>query len=42
MNKFGNGTPKIGKNILCEKIIGFEKIVEIFGADFSNDIDFWM
>ena len=35
------GPSKMGKTILCEKVIGFEKIVEISGADFSDDTDFW-
>lgn len=34
-------TSKMGKTILCEKVIGFEKIVEVSGADFSLEIDFW-
>ena len=29
------GPSKMGKTILCEKVIGFEKIVEISGADFN-------
>ncbi|MCI8731988.1 MAG: ATP-binding protein, partial [Lachnospiraceae bacterium] len=29
------GPSKMGKTILCEKVIGFEKIVEVSGADFS-------
>lgn len=35
------GPSKMGKTILCEKVIGFEKIVEISGADFNEDTDFW-
>lgn len=35
------GPSKMGKTILCEKVIGFEKIVEISGADFEEDTDFW-
>ena len=35
------GPSKMGKTILCEKVIGFDNIVEISGADFNNDIDFW-
>ena len=31
----------MGKTILCEKVIGFDKIVEISGADFNGDVDFW-
>lgn len=35
------GPSKMGKTILCEKVIGFERIVEISGADFGEDTDFW-
>ena len=35
------GPSKMGKTILCEKVIGFEHIVEISGADFEEDTDFW-
>ena len=35
------GPSKMGKTILCEKVIGFEKIVEISGADFNDDTDFF-
>ena len=35
------GPSKMGKTILCEKVIGFENIVEISGADFEEDTDFW-
>lgn len=35
------GPSKMGKTILCEKVIGFENIVEISGADFDKDTDFW-
>ena len=35
------GPSKMGKTILCEKVIGLEKIVEISGADFNNTTDFW-
>ena len=35
------GPSKMGKTILCEKVIGFDKIIEISGADFSEDTDFW-
>ena len=35
------GPSKMGKTILCEKVIGFEKIIEISGADFSEETDFW-
>lgn len=35
------GPSKMGKTILCEKVIGFERIIEISGADFNSDTDFW-
>ncbi len=35
------GPSKMGKTILCEKVIGFENIVEVSGADFDEDTDFW-
>ena len=35
------GPSKMGKTILCEKVIGFDRIVEISGADFEEDTDFW-
>ncbi len=35
------GPSKMGKTILCEKVIGFDNIVEISGADFNSDTDFW-
>lgn len=35
------GPSKMGKTILCEKVIGFENIVEISGADFEEETDFW-
>jgi hypothetical protein len=35
------GPSKMGKTILCEKVVGFEKIVEVSGADFNIETDFW-
>lgn len=35
------GPSKMGKTILCEKVIGFDNIVEISGADFNANSDFW-
>lgn len=35
------GPSKMGKTILCEKVIGFDNIVEISGADFDGEMDFW-
>ena len=31
----------MGKTILCEKVIGFDNIVEISGADFNSNTDVW-
>lgn len=31
----------MGKTILCEKVIGLDKLVEISGADFDETTDFW-
>lgn len=35
------GPSKMGKTILCEKVIGFDNIVEVSGADFYDDRNFW-
>ena len=35
------GPSKMGKTILCEKVVGFDRIVEISGADFNGDMEFW-
>lgn len=35
------GSSKMGKTILCEKVIGFDNIVEVSGADFNGEMDFW-
>lgn len=35
------GPSKMGKTILCERVIGLNNIVEISGADFSETTDFW-
>ncbi len=35
------GPSKMGKTILCERVIGLDNIVEISGADFSETTDFW-
>ena len=35
------GPSKMGKTILCEKVIGLDNIVEISGADFNENTDFW-
>lgn len=35
------GPSKMGKTILCEKVIGFDHIIEVSGADFSGNADFW-
>lgn len=35
------GPSKMGKTILCEQVIKLDNIVEISGADFSENTDFW-
>lgn len=35
------GPSKIEKTILCEKVIGFDNIVEFSGTDFNSNTDFW-
>ncbi len=35
------GPSKMGKTILCEKVIGLDHIVEVSGADFSQGHIFW-
>lgn len=35
------GPSKMGKTILCEQVIGLDNIVEISGADFYENVDFW-
>ncbi|MCB2300074.1 ATP-binding protein [Clostridium tagluense] len=35
------GASKMGKTVLCEKVIPLERQVNISGADFSNGEDFW-
>ena len=35
------GPSKMGKTILCEKVIGFDNIVEFSGTDFNSNTDFW-
>ena len=35
------GSSKMGKTVLCEKVIPFDRQVNISGADFSNSEDFW-
>lgn len=36
-----SGPSKIGKTVLCEKVIGLEHLVEMSGSDFLNEEDFW-
>ena len=36
-----SGPSKIGKTVLCEKVIGLDSLVEVSGADFENKSDFW-
>jgi len=35
------GPSKMGKTILCEKVIGFDRIVEVSGSDLNTNTDFW-
>jgi hypothetical protein len=35
------GPSKMGKTILCEKVVGFDNIIEVSGADFSENTNFW-
>ncbi len=35
------GPSKMGKTVLCEKVIAFEKLVEVSGGDFKVCDDFW-
>ena len=36
-----SGPSKIGKTVLCEKVIGLDSLVEVSGADFESKSDFW-
>ncbi|MGL5694654.1 MAG: hypothetical protein ACRCXA_11295 [Peptostreptococcaceae bacterium] len=36
-----NGASKMGKSVLCDKVIPLENQVSISGADFSESEDFW-
>lgn len=36
------GPSKIGKTVLCEKVIGFENTKFLTGSDFSNEEDIWI
>jgi DNA helicase TIP49, TBP-interacting protein len=35
------GPSKMGKTVLCEKVIDLENLVEVSGVDFKLDNDFW-
>lgn len=35
------GPSKTGKTVLCEKVIGIDKIVSLTGNDFKNQKEFW-
>lgn len=35
------GPSKTGKTVLCEKVIGSERIISITGSDFKKSTDFW-
>ncbi len=36
-----DGPSKIGKTVLCEAVIGKEKLVAMTGNDFKGEVDFW-
>lgn len=36
-----SGPSKIGKTVLCEKVIGFEHLVEVTGSDFNDENSLW-
>lgn len=36
-----SGPSKIGKTVLCEKVIGFEHLVEVTGSDFNDEKSLW-
>ncbi|MGP3647078.1 hypothetical protein, partial [Klebsiella pneumoniae] len=35
------GPSKIGKTVLCEKVIGPDRIITMSGNDFAKEADFW-
>jgi len=35
------GPSKMGKTVLCEKVVDFDNLVEVSGVDFKQDSDFW-
>lgn len=35
------GPSKMGKSVLCERVIDFSHLVEVSGADFTNHLEFW-
>ncbi len=35
------GPSKMGKTVLCEKVIDLDKLVEVSGGDFTTNADFW-
>ena len=36
-----SGPSKIGKTVLCEKVIGFDYLVEVSGSDFHDEKNLW-
>lgn len=38
---FISGPSKIGKTVLCEKVVGLEHLVEVSGSDFTEKADLW-
>ncbi|WP_310604448.1 ATP-binding protein [Anaerosporobacter sp.] len=39
---FISGPSKIGKTVLCEKVIGLENLVEVSGSDFREENQLWI
>ena len=37
-----SGPSKIGKTVLCEKVIGLERLVEVSGSDFVEEKNLWL
>lgn len=35
------GPSKTGKTVLCERVVGFQRMVSLSGADFKESEDFW-
>lgn len=37
-----SGPSKIGKTVLCEKVIGLDNLVEVSGSDFNSERELWV